>query len=127
MARYDVVDNQKAPGGDDIRTKIRVKEDGTVGYTFDIFIKKDEVAVSPSIPLPSTPLMTLTLSEFVTRMNAYEKSIREPQLQQMSEISNNEVFTRTYRVNEYVTLSIVQHKKLQRVRPPASVRTTLRL
>ncbi|SFV33998.1 hypothetical protein SAMN04488557_2180 [Hyphomicrobium facile] len=61
-------------------------------------------------------VLNVSLDQLTRRMNLFEASISGRPLVQVNELSNEEVFTRVYKIQGSITLIVVQNKQLAKIR-----------
>jgi len=103
-----------------IQTSAIAVYDGLKGLGQDLGI--DPPAAEPSHSGPHNDIvMDVSVDQLLARMNEFEGEISEPRLQKVSEISNDEVFTRTFKISDSASLIVVQNKKLAKIRDASLV------
>lgn len=61
-------------------------------------------------------VINVSLDQLTRRMNSFEASISGRPLVRVNELSNEEVFTRVYKIQNSITLIVVQNKRLAKIR-----------
>ena len=61
-------------------------------------------------------VINVSLDQLTRRMNSFEASISGRPLVRVNELSNEEVFTRVYKIENSITLIVVQNKRLAKIR-----------